>query len=284
MKDCQLKTIADVVRRDILQMGYMAQSAHVGGALSAVEIMVCLYFDILRVYPHIPDHFTRDRVVFSKGHDVKVLYAVLARKGFFSPSILATYEQDDSKLSGHNVRGSVPGVEVTAGSLGHGLSIACGMAYVLKKRVIRKGNLQNRQKSTHRPPHVYAILSDGECDSGSTWEAALFAGHHQLDNLVAVIDYNKLQGFGFTKDVLDLEPFEEKWKSFGWHVVSCDGHDFSSLRRVFRTVHTKPLAVIAHTIKGRGGIPKHVNAVSSQYMPPTEDEMREWLKGKKKSK
>lgn len=260
-----LKAVTEIVRKDILRMSYEAKSAHVGGALSCVEILVALYFKVMRVDPKIPEHPDRDRLVFSKAHDGKALFSVLCRRGFFDENVLKGYEQNDGMLPGHATRHCVPGVEASAGSLGHGLSMACGMALggKLAKKDFR----------------VFAVLSDGECDEGSTWEAALFAGHHKLDHITAIIDYNKLQGFGYTKDVLDLEPFAAKWKAFGWHVAEIkNGHDIDEIVSVC-TSHPlekgKPTLIIAHTIKGKGGVSKHVNQISSQYKPPTEEEIAE---------
>ena len=267
MEEGKLKEIAKRVRQDILRMSVRAKSAHTGGALSAVEILVALYFQIMKVFPKSPDHPDRDRLVFSKAHDAKVLYAVLAERGYFDKEILSGYEADDGLLPGHATRHCVPGVEVSAGSLGHGLSMAAGMAYI--------GKLDGK---TFR---VFAVLSDGECDEGSTWEAILFAGHHKLDNLVIIVDYNKLQGYGFTKDVLDLEPFAAKFESFGWEVKEIDGHNFNeiidSLSKLPLKIN-KPSIIIAHTIKGLGGVPIHINRVSSQYKPPSEKEAHEAIK------
>jgi len=260
----KLITITKEIRRDIITMSLQAKSAHSGGAFSVVEILVSLYFGVLRINPRKPYDVTRDRLVFSKGHDAKALYTVLAARGFFDKKILKRYEVDDGLLAGHSVRRAVPGIEVSAGSLGHGLSMAAGIALASKK-----------MKKQYR---VYAILSDGECDEGSTWEAALFSGHHNLENLTAIIDYNKLQGFGFTKDVLDLEPFGDKWKAFGWNVYEVDGHDMKKMITLFTKIRKssqRPSIVIAHTIKGLGGVAKYVNTVASQYKPPTEDEARE---------
>lgn len=261
----QLESISKNVRKDILTMSEKAQSAHTGGALSCVEILVSLYFQSAKVYPKKPIDEKRDRIVFSKAHDVKVLYSVLAQKGFFKKSQLLTYEQDDSSLPGHSTRRSVPGIEVSTGSLGHGLSIACGIAYALRLK-------KNKAR-------VYAILSDGECDEGSTWEAALFASHHNLSNLTVIIDYNKLQGYGFTKDILNLEPFEEKWKSFGFKTQQINGHKFSQILKALKKPSlNKPNIIIAHTIKGQGGLLKYINTVESQYKPPTNIEYEEWAK------
>lgn len=267
MKTTDLKAISSLVRRDILEMSYTAQSAHSGGAYSCVEILVALYFAIMRVYPKNAQDDRRDRLIFSKAHDAKALYAVLAERGFFNKKILAKYEVDDGVLPGHSTRHVAPGVEVSAGSLGHGLSMAAGSALALK--------LTNRKRQ-----RVFAVLSDGECDEGSTWEAALFAGHHCLDNLTVIVDFNKLQGYGFTKEILNLEPFADKWKAFGFAAREVDGHNFGKLiPALTRVPYTKgkPSIVIAHTIKGLGGPKRHVGRVSSQYKPPTDQEYRELL-------
>lgn len=261
-----LLKIANDVRKDILRMSHRAQSAHTGGALSCVEILVALYFQIMKVFPQDPEDPNRDRLIFSKAHDAKALYAVLAHRGFFDKKILEGYELDDGLLPGHSTRHCVPGVEVSAGALGHGLSMAAGVAFA--------GNLDKKAW------RVFAVLSDGECDEGSTWEAALFAGHHKLDNLIVIIDYNKLQGYGFTKDVLNLEPFAAKWRSFGWEVQEINGHEFPEIIAALGRIpfaKGKPSVVIAHTIKGFGGVPIHVNKISSQYKPPTEAEVRKIL-------
>lgn len=265
MKD--LIAIAKKVRKDIILMSLRAKSAHTGGALSMVEILVGLYFKIMKVFPKDSENGLRDRLIFSKAHDAKVLYAVLAARGFFDKKILEGYEMDGGLLPGHSTRHCVPGVEVSAGALGHGLSMAAGMAYT--------GKLDNKEF------RVFAILSDGECDEGSTWEAILFAGHHKLDNLVVIVDYNKLQGYGFTKDVLDLEPLAVKWKSFRWEVKEINGHSFEEIIDIFNKtpfIKDKPSVVIAHTIKGLGGVEQHVNRVSSQYKPPTTEEAKEAIK------
>lgn len=262
-----LKSKAKQVRKDIIEMSFRAKSAHTGGALSCVEILVSLYFEIMNVDPQNPYDKNRDRLVFSKAHDAKALYAVLAERGFFDKKLLEGYESNNGKLPGHSTRHCVPGVEVSAGSLGHGLSMAVGMAYA--------GKIDDKN---HK---VFCIISDGECDEGSTWEGILFAGHHKLDNLVAIVDYNKLQGFGYTKDVLNLEPFSQKWESFGWEKVELDGHNFNELITAFKKLpikKNKPTVIIAHTIKGLGGVPIYVNKVSSQYKPPTQEETEEVIR------
>ncbi len=256
-----LVKIAKEVRKDILRMSHRAQSAHTGGALSCVEILVTLYFQIMKVFPQESENPHRDRVIFSKAHDAKALYSVLAHRGYFDQKLLDRYELDGGLLPGHSTRHCVPGVEVSAGALGHGLSMAVGVAYA--------GKLDNKNW------RVFAVLSDGECDEGSTWEAALFAGHHKLDNLIAIVDYNKLQGYGFTKDVLNLEPFAAKWRSFGWEVQEINGHEFPEIIKTLGRIpfeKGKPSVVIAHTIKGLGGVPMHVAQVSSQYKAPSDKE------------
>lgn len=266
----ELKDIAKRIRKDIIRMSFRAQSAHTGGSLSCVEILTALYFCIMKVFPKDSENKQRDRLIFSKAHDSKALYAVLCERGFFKQEVLLGYELNRGKLPTHPTRHCVPGVEASAGSLGHGLSMAAGMAWVGKK-----------DRKSHK---VFTILSDGECDEGSTWEAILFAGHHKLDNLIAIIDYNKLQCFGFTKDVLDLEPFAAKWQSFGWEVREIDGHNFKEIIDALTSVaYGKPFALIAHTIKGFGGVEEHVNKISSQYKPPSEEEMCEVFKKLDKS-
>lgn len=245
-------------------MSYRANSAHVGGALSCVEILVSLYFSTMRIDPKNPHDPKRDRFVFSKAHDAKALYAVLAQRGYFARDILEGYELYKGKLPGHATRFCVPGVEYSVGSLGHGLPMALGVALAAKKR-----------KSKER---VFVLISDGECDEGTTWESALFAAHHRLDNLTVIIDYNNLQGYGYIPDVLGLEPLAKKWSSFGWDAANVNGHSFFALEKIYKNTSVKgkkPHVILAHTIKGKGGVEKHINQISSQYKPPTEDEMND---------
>ncbi len=262
-----LRNKAKQVRKDIIEMSFRAKSAHTGGALSCVEILVSFYFEIMNIDSKNPYGKDRDRLVFSKAHDAKALYAVLAECDFFDKKLLEGYESNNGKLPGHSTRHCVPGVEVSAGSLGHGLSMAVGMAYA--------GKIDSKK---HR---IFCIISDGECDEGSTWEAILFAGHHKLDNLVTIVDYNKLQGFGYTKDVLNLEPFSKKWECFGWQAVELDGHNFNELIAALKKTpikKNKPTVIIAHTIKGLGGVPIYVNKISSQYKSPTQEEADEAIR------
>jgi transketolase len=196
---------------------------------------------VLRVDSVHPDWPDRDRFVLSKGHGCAALYAVLAERGFFPLEWLDTFCQNGSRLPGHATHAYLPGVEVSTGSLGHGLSIACGIALAAK-----------RDGKTYR---VFALLSDGECDEGSTWEAVLFASHHRLDNLIAIVDYNKIQSLGRVEEVINLEPFAEKWRSFGWAVREVDGHDVLEIEETLTQVPFeagRPSCVIAHTVKGKG--------------------------------
>ena len=237
----ELVELARKIRRHSVEMTHLAKASHVGSSLSMAEILVVLYREILRVDPEKPLWPRRDRLILSKGHACAALYAVLAESGFFPVERLQTFYKNGSTLAGHVTHRGVPGVEASTGSLGHGLSLATGMALAA-----RRGSDSFR---------VFCVLSDGECDEGSTWEPALFASQHELDNLVAVVDYNKIQSLGSVREVLDLEPFAEKWSAFGWEVEELDGHDVQSLADVLSGVPFKrgrPSCVIAHTVKGKG--------------------------------
>jgi transketolase len=233
--------LARRIREHTLRMVHKAKASHVGSCLSMTDILAVLYEAVLRIDPARPDQADRDRFILSKGHAGAAVYATLAERGFYPCRWLDTYCQDDSPLAGHITHHGVPGVEVSTGSLGHGLGIACGIALAGKRGA--------------RPYRVFALLSDGECDEGSTWEAALFAPHHHLDNLIAIIDYNKIQSFGSVREVLDLEPFADKWQAFGWSVRVIDGHDHRQLLDAFSALPFqpgKPSLVLAHTVKGKG--------------------------------
>ncbi len=242
-------------------MIHHAKSSHIGSAFSMADLLAVLYTKILRIDPHHPDWPDRDRFILSKGHACAPLYAVLAERGFFPKAWLDDFYQDGSRLAGHATHSGVPGMEVSTGSLGHGLPIACGMALAAK-----------RDTRTFR---VFVLLSDGECDEGSTWEAALFAPHHKLDNLIAVIDYNKIQSLGSVKEVLDLEPFAAKWRAFGWSVHEIDGHNFEDIERALMNVPPdpgKPTCIIAHTVKGKG-VSFMEDKLLWHYRAPNSEEM-----------
>ncbi|MFN8570908.1 MAG: transketolase [Gemmatimonadaceae bacterium] len=236
----ELERLCTDLRLDVLRMVSGAGSSHVGSNFSEIELLAVLYARYLRVRPSDPTWPERDRFVLSKGHACAALYAVLARRGFFPRSLLDTFCQNGSRLAGHATAG-IPGVEVSTGSLGHGLSIATGMALAAQ----RDG----------RAFRTVCLLSDGECDEGSTWEPAIFAAHHRLDGLVAIVDYNKIQSLGRVADVASLEPFADKWRAFGWATVEVDGHDLSAIDEAlgrFPFEAGKPSCLIAHTVKGKG--------------------------------
>ncbi len=212
---------------------------HVGSTFSLIEIMRVLFDDVMTFDPKEPNMPSRDRLILSKGHGCIALYVMLAEKGFFPISELRGFCRYESRLGGHPERGHVPGVEASTGSLGHGLSIGVGMAHAARIR-----------GDKHR---IFVVVGDGELDEGSVWEAAIAAGHHRYSNLTVVVDYNKLQSYGDTSDVWDLEPLASKWRSFGFSVVEVDGHDVEQLYGALKTQDREtPKAVIAHTIKGRG--------------------------------
>lgn len=229
------------IRIDVLRMTNRGGSSHVGAAFSMADILAVLYGEALKVNPANPQDPERDRFLLSKGHAGSAVYAALAERGFFPVERLLDHCQDGSIFSGHVSHKEVPGVEFSTGSLGHGLPVAAGMAFAGK-----------RAGAKHR---VFALLSDGECDEGSNWEAILFAPHHRLDNLVAIVDYNKIQSLAPVAETLTLEPFAEKWRAFGWAVREVDGHDHDALKAALAAVPWepgKPSCIIAHTVKGKG--------------------------------
>jgi transketolase len=224
-----------------LKMTSSGGSSHIGAVFSMADILAVLYCETLRIDPAMPKWPERDRFILSKGHAGAGVYAALAERGFFPLSNLAAHYKDGSFLCGHVSHKGVNGVEISTGSLGHGLPVGAGMALAAKL-----------DSASHR---VYVLLSDGECDEGSNWEAILFAAHHKLDNLVAIVDYNKIQSLGSVAETLELEPFQDKWKSFGWHVKEVDGHSHADLRNVFQSIpfrEGRPSCLIAHTTKGKG--------------------------------
>jgi transketolase len=229
------------LRSLVVRMLKGARRGHVGSAFSAIDVLRVLYDDVLRFEPKDPKWPGRDRCILSKGHGCLALYALLADKGYFPLAELDRVCAADSILGGHPDANKVPGVEASTGALGHGLSIGLGMA--LHLRMARSDS------------RVFVILGDGECGEGSVWEAAMCAGKHRLGNFTAIVDYNKHQAYGSTKEVQDLEPFADKWEAFGFAVREVDGHDVNELRDVFASLPldaNKPTAIIAHTIKGKG--------------------------------
>jgi transketolase len=232
--------LARRIRIHALRMTNRGGSSHIGAVLSMADIVAVLYGSILRLDPRAPTWQDRDRFVLSKGHAGSGVYAALAERGFVPLQLLETHYQDGSVLSGHVSHKNVPGVELSTGSLGHGLSVGAGMALAAQ-----------RDARHHR---VFVLLSDGECDEGSTWEAILFAAHHRLRNLVAIVDYNKIQSLAPVSETLALEPFADKWRAFGWRVAETDGHDHRALKEALAPVEEdeRPTCVIAHTVKGKG--------------------------------
>ena len=265
-----LKQLARRIRIHALHMTGRGGSAHVGSAMSMADIVAVLYGAVLNVDPLDPRKPDRDRFILSKGHAGAAVFAALAETGFFPVDVLETHFRNGSKLSGHVSHKGIPGVELSTGSLGHGLPVGTGMAYA--------GKLKG---AGHR---VYVLLSDGECDEGSNWEAILFAAHHRLDNLVAVIDYNKIQSLDSVANTLGLEPFADKWRSFGWAVRECDGHDHTALQAALSPIPEevgKPTCVFAHTTKGKGvsfmenSVLWHYRTARGQEFDAALEELRE---------
>jgi transketolase len=255
---------ATKIRAHVLRMIHQAKSSHVGSALSIADLLAVLYGGILHVDPAHLQSLSRDRFILSKGHACAAVYAILAECGFFPKEWLDTFYLDGSHLPGH-ITHSVPGVEASTGALGHGLPIGCGMALA--------------GKQSGQSYRVFVLLSDGECDEGSIWEAALFAPNHGLDNLVVIVDYNKIQALGKVKEVLDLEPLAGKWQAFGWATREIDGHDFSQIENTLQIVPFKPRqpsCIIAHTIKGKG-VSFMENQLAFHYKPPDDEQLHQAL-------
>lgn len=260
-------SLSNKIRIHALKMTSSGKSSHIAAVLSMADILGVLYGGSLNVDPDNPDKPDRDRFILSKGHAGAAVYAALAETGFFSVEKLKTHYQDGSDLSGHVSHKGIPGVELSTGSLGHGLSVGAGMALDAK--------LSGKR---HR---VVVLLSDGECDEGSNWEAILFSGHHKLNNLIAIVDYNKYQALTEVSETLDLEPFADKWKCFGWNVYEVDGHNHDEIENVLnrsRDEKEKPTAVIAHTVKGKGVSFMEQNPVLWHYRTAQKDEFNDALK------
>ncbi len=246
------RALATRIRAHCLRMTHGGRSGHVGSMLSMAELLVVLYEKILRVDPNNPDWPQRDRFILSKGHGSGAVYAMLAEKGFFPKLWLNTYYKDNGKLSGH-MSHHVPGVEFSTGALGHGLPVAAGMALAAK-----------HVGAKHR---VFCLISDGDCDEGSTWEAIMFAAQHKFDNLIAIVDYNRVQALGHVEDVIELEPFARKVQAFGWAVLEIDGHDCQQIENALSKLpleKDKPSFIIARTTKGKG-VSLMENTLSCHY-------------------
>jgi transketolase len=254
------------LRTEILQMLALAGSGHTGGSLSAADIVTILYFHTLRHDPGNPQWRERDRFILSKGHAAPVLYAALALSGYFDKEILKTLRKIGSPLQGHPCSCKLPGVEISTGSLGQGLSIANGIAMGIKM-----DGLSSR---------VYCLLGDGEIQEGQVWEAAMTAAHYKLDNLCAIIDNNGLQIDGHCADIMHIEPIVKKWEAFGWHVIDIDGHNIKAIIDAFHNAETskgKPTMIVARTIKGKG-VSFFEGKVEYHGLAPTHDELELALK------
>jgi transketolase len=262
----QLQEIARQVRLDIVEMLHQAGSGHLGGSLSATDILVALFFAEMRAKPGDPCWIDRDRFILSKGHGAPALYAVLSRLGYFPREELASLRRFGSMLQGHPDSACTPGVEIPTGSLGQGLSIANGLALACRL---------NGQAS-----RIFILMGDGEIQEGQIWEAAMSAAHYGLDNLTAVVDRNRLQIDGRTKEVMSLEPLPEKWRAFGWHTLEVDGHDIPELLEALKTcrgVSGRPSLIIAHTVKGKG-VSVFEDKAKYHGVAPTDEEYQQALK------
>lgn len=262
------RVLAWLIRRHGLEMTHISRGSHIGAIFSLAEIMATLYTGVLQVDPQQPKMPDRDRLILSKGHAGAAVYAALAERGFFDVEELSTHYANGSRLSGHVSHKGIPGVELSTGSLGHGLAVSAGMALGAKKDAA--------------PWRVYCVLGDGECDEGSVWEAALQAHHYGLDNLIAVVDHNRMQSLDFCENTLALEPFGDKWAAFGWNVIGVDGHDVDALRGAFAQAKAnrgsgKPTVIIALTTKGKG-VSFMENDILWHYRTPQGEEYDAALK------
>jgi len=262
----EMRALARKIRRDIITMIGTAGSGHPGGSLSAVEILVALYFRIMKYDPANPRWEERDRFILSKGHAAPVLYATLCAAGYLPEEELYTLRKIDSRLQGHPECTRTPGVEMSAGALGQGLSFGVGVAL--------NGRLDGRDYYT------YVLLGDGECDEGQVWEAAMAGAHWKLDHLIAIVDKNGLQIDGWTKDVMNIDPLDEKFRSFNWHVLQAQGNDIEDMVNALenaRRMRGKPTVIIAHTVKGRG-VSFMENNPDFHGKAPSAEELKKALK------
>lgn len=257
------KQFADQIRISALKMVHQAKASHIGGALSMADILAVLYLKILNIHPDNANDPDRDRFLLSKGHACTGLYAALMLRGFFPKELLETYTRDGSIFLSHTSH-KIQGVEISAGSLGHALPVSCGLAIAAKRG---KANWK-----------TYCLISDGELDEGSNWEAILLAPQLKLDNLIVIVDYNKIQSLGHVKDVIDLDPLKQKFDAFRWETYEIDGHDHQQLEQVFHKMkpNGNPKVVIAHTIKGKG-VPYMENKLEWHYKSPNDNQLAEAL-------
>jgi transketolase len=252
--------LAWLIRRDAVEMTHLSGGSHIASILSMADLLAVLYSDIANVNPKNPNMDNRDKVILSKGHAGAGIYSALANMGFFGREILKTHYANGSTLSGHVSHKGVPGVEFSTGSLGHGLSIGAGLAF--------------GAKLNNSPERIFVILGDGECDEGAIWEAALISNHFKLNNLIAIVDYNKMQSLDFVENTISLHPLDKKWEAFGWNVINVDGHNHPELLHSYKLSlnnKEKPTVIIANTIKGKG-ISFMENNILWHYRFPHEGE------------
>ncbi len=262
MKASELEPITRKIRGQVVELSHGSGASHLGGSLSAVDILTTLYWSKMNIDPQKPDSPDRDRFIMSKGHAAAAFYTTLCFRGFFGKETLLTYAKEGTKLAEHPGPKCAPGVEAATGSLGHGLPIGLGMAVA--------GKRQNRNYK------VYVLLSDGECNEGSVWEGAMFAAANKLDNVCVVVDFNKWQATGRSEEVMQLQPLREKWEKFGWDAYEIDGHNLQELLDALEKFPSngKPVAIIANTVKGKG-ISFMEDDNNWHYRIPTEEEVQQ---------
>lgn len=265
MNTDQLSDVARRLRATIIRMSHQGRAPHLGSALSCIDILVAAYFTALRIDPSQPSADDRDRFILSKGHAASALYATLAERGFYDPALLETYNQAGSRLPEQPSPGALPGVEAATGSLGHGLSLGLGMALA--------GRVQQQDF------RVFVVVSDGECNEGSVWEAAMFAAAQRLDNVLVVVDYNRWQATDRSDEVMAISPLVDKWEAFGWSALEVDGHDLTALANAMKIPSEvgKPTAIVARTVKGRG-VSFMEDDNNWHYRIPNEQELADALK------
>lgn len=262
MPSAQAKELAFAARREILLMTNQAKASHVASALSVIDVLATLYTGVANISPQNQDDLNRDIVILSKGHAAAAIYSILALKNFIPREWLSSFCQNSAPLGGHVTSIDVPGVELSTGSLGHGLPYGLGIAM--------------SRKRFNQPGRTFVVMSDGECDEGTTWESALLANHHGLNNLCVIIDRNRMQSLTFTEDTLRLEPFADKWRAFGWDTRVIDGHNYAAIEEALVKPSGGPICVIAETTKGKG-VSFMENSVLWHYRSPNEEELERAL-------
>ncbi len=272
----EISATAQRCRLDVLDMVYARQTGHIGGAFSAAEIVASLFFHHLKIDPKNPDWSERDRFLFSKGHACAILYAAMARRGYFPVEELQTFRDLDSRLQGHPDPNKLPGIEIPAGPLGHGIAIGAGMALILRMNNSKPSGFETPSARASRAK-VYTLIGDGEINAGVIWEGALLAAQYKLGNLTAILDYNGIQQTGSTAQVLSTEPIADKWRAFGWHVQEIHGHNVGEILNALDRadeVHAAPSMIIARTTKGKG-----VSFMEYDHrwhgMPPQENQYKQ---------